>query len=545
MSSNSQKNKNGTPGGSSSCRDPFDEDCLRLAAEMAAEEEEEEAAARARQDDTPQSRMPPSAGAPRAAGKKPGDQPAGPAEPAERKARYRPLPRFQPFPLDFLPPVVRDYVTAAAAGIGCEPVLVVNPTLAVLASCIGNSRALILKPGWNEWPILWALAVVESGKLKTPAHHAALKPVHELQYEFVKEHKLAMAAWEETDAKGRGPKPKQREIVTGDSTIQKFGVLLSENPHGVLYAVDELDAWFQNLTSYRSSGTDRPQWMQLHTAGVLAVHRVTRDGLYVPNAAASICGTIQPSTLQQALNMDALLAGLGARFLMSMPPPQKRKWTDKDLPEDLVGAYQELLRRLLGLSLQDEDSRTPHFLGMTAPAKARWIEWYNVWGERQSHTEGVQASCYAKLEAAAARLALIYHVVSEATAGRGGARAPVSEESMLAGIRTARWYAYEAGRVYQMLREEPAEQETRKLVDWIKSHGGRTTTRALQRANQRKWASADLAKGALNGLAAAGLGRWMEFPNPEGGLPILEFELTLKPEENPPDEPQPDHQVDA
>jgi Protein of unknown function (DUF3987) len=45
-----------------------------------------------------------------------------------------------------------------------------------------------------------------------------------------------------------------------------------------------------------------------------------RKTLFVPHAAVSLCGSIQPGVLARALSADFLDAGLAARLLMAMPP---------------------------------------------------------------------------------------------------------------------------------------------------------------------------------------------------------------------------------
>src|SRR6516162_9864880 len=95
------------------------------------------------------------------------------------------VPPYTPFPLAALPPIMRDYVDASAAAIGCDPALVALPALAVAAGCIGNSRAIRLKPGWTEPAVVWAATVAPSGSQKSPAWAAAVDPLMAVQMELV------------------------------------------------------------------------------------------------------------------------------------------------------------------------------------------------------------------------------------------------------------------------------------------------------------------------------------------------------------------------
>jgi DNA polymerase-1 len=444
---------------------------------------------------------------------------------------YRPLPPFQPFPLDALPPVLSRLVPTAADTIGCDPALVVPAALAAAAGCVGNSRALVLKKGWIEPCVIWAMSVAESGGHKSPAYHAAIDPLMELQLDLfdaheeeTKEYERALEEWKATPKEQRGDRPEKPAepltFTTSDTTIEALGELLRGNPRGLLVARDELDAWFQGFIRYqgKNGGTNRAHWLELHKAGTLRLDRLTREQgrLSVRRAAVSVTGTIQPGVLARALDLEALQAGLGARFLFTMPPRRRRVWTEKELPDDLVALYEQLLSTLLQLPLADERRRKPHYLGLSEAALRLWISFYNEWGEVQYEATGEQAAAFAKIEAYASRLMLLHHVVAHAAAGEGDVR-PVTEASARAGIAMARWFAAEALRVYAMLWEGEQERQTRLLVEAITARGGTITVRQLQKSNSRRWPSSDLAEAVLNDLAQLGLGRWEESPAPKGG----------------------------
>ncbi|HYT93425.1 MAG TPA: DUF3987 domain-containing protein [Gemmataceae bacterium] len=312
--------------------------------------------------------------------------------------RYAPILPYRPFPVEELPPILSEYVSAAAAAIGCDPALVAVPALAVAAGCIGNARAVVLKRGWNEPAVLWGMTVAESGDHKTPGYEAATKPLSDLQMELFDQEKQQMEdyrkqleEWQAVEKDQRGEKPEKpdpaRVYLTNDATIEALGELLRDNPQGVLLARDEMDAWFQSLTRYKGKGggTDRPHWLELHKAGTLILHRLTREQkrLSVRRAAVSLTGTIQPGILAAALDRESLQAGLGARFLLAMPPPRRRVWTETEVPEELVGRYRCLLMDLLGLPLADTQKRCPYYLGLSHGAKQAWVKFYNEWGQVQ------------------------------------------------------------------------------------------------------------------------------------------------------------------
>jgi len=319
--------------------------------------------------------------------------------------------------------------------------------------------------------------------------------------------------------------------VTGDATIEAVGELLADNPRGLLLSRDELDGWFQSFVRYkgRGGGTDRPHWLELHRAGTLRLDRVMRKRgpLTVRRACCSITGTIQPQVLARALDDDALAAGLGARFLLAMPPARTRRWTEADVDDELADRYDRLLTNLLTIPLAHATKRRPHVFALSPQAKERWVRWFEIWGDATNAAEGEQAAALAKLEGYAARLALIHHVVSLTSADAGGLVIhPITDASLAAAIALVEWFAGEAVRVYTILRETAEERECRRLVEWIEARGGSVYSRDLQRANARRWPSSDHAEAALDALVSSGFGEWREVPpGPAGGRPGRVFWL--------------------
>ena len=83
---------------------------------------------------------------------------------AKKKIRT-PLP-WRPFPTSVLPEPLRSFVIEASDAIGCDPAQIAVPLLPVLAGCIGNKRRIVLKRGWSEPSVIWAVTVARSGTLK-------------------------------------------------------------------------------------------------------------------------------------------------------------------------------------------------------------------------------------------------------------------------------------------------------------------------------------------------------------------------------------------
>ncbi|MCH7591787.1 MAG: DUF3987 domain-containing protein [Planctomycetes bacterium] len=461
---------------------------------------------------------------------------------------------WRPFPIEIFPPVIRDFVTEAATAMGCDPAMIAMPVLAAITSAIGTTRTIRLKRSWREPGIGWFAVVAKSGTMKSPAHELAIRPVHRAQEKQFDECHEALAKYHEAKktrerkqskkaAKGAAPfesidegNPPERpaciRYVVSDVTIEALAPILEANPRGVLCERDEIDGWFASFNQYKAGkGSDRANWLQLHRAGTITIDRKTgeRGTIHVPLAAASLCGTIQPGTLRRVLTAEHFDSGLSARLLLVMPPTRRKKWTEADLSEQTEDRYAELIGKLHALKhgASDDGKPIPIAVSMSVDAKARWVEFYNDFAGSQNEAGDDLAAAFSKIEAYAARFALVHHFVRWATEPGFNAQA-IGPESIDFGITLARWFAHECERVYRALgRTETSEQQQRRdLIDFIRSRGGFVTARVLQRGGPC-FSTAAEAGAALDDLASNGLGVW-EFLKPpgKGGRPSKRFRLT-------------------
>jgi len=457
-----------------------------------------------------------------------------------------PVERFEPFPVDVLPDPVRGFVTEASSAIGCDPSFVALPLLAGLAAAIGNTRRIMLKRAWTEPAIVWIANVGESGTAKSPALEAALRPVKDRQRRAMQDHAEDMkawqadyarwevdcAAWKKAAAKGDAgdpPEAPEKPVCprtwTDDTTIEALVSRLQDNPRGLLMIRDELSGWFGfDRYSGGKGGGEVAKWLEAFGGRAIITDRKTSGTEYVPRAAVSVAGGIQPETLKRALGQEHRDNGLAARLLFAMPPRRPRRWTDADVGERTEAALTDVFERLYALeSDADLDGQPrPRLLRLSEEAKPAWVRFVNEHGEDQFQRVGDEAAAWSKLEAYGARFALVIHLVRVA-AGDPTITDPdaVDEASVAAGVVLVRWFAREARRIYGMLGETEEGAEHRALVEWIEGRGGSVTARQLAGSGPRAFrGNRESAQAALDALAEAGVrgARW-EYPPPRGGRP--------------------------
>jgi hypothetical protein len=462
------------------------------------------------------------------------------------------VPVFTPFPVDVLPEPIRRFVTESAKAIGCDASYVALPLLSGLASAIGNTHRIALKRGWTEPAIVWTAIVGESGTAKSPALELALRPIRKRQHHAMREHAEAMkehadalaiherdaAQWKRSKSDTPPPAKPEAPIAdrcwTDDATTEALAVLLQQNPRGLLMVRDELAGWFNFDRYAQGKGGDAAKWLEMFGGRPMVVDRKTGGTLYVPRAAVSIAGGIQPETLRRALGQEHRDNGLAARLLLTCPPRKPKRWTEADVNADTEAAVAAVFDRLFGLTMEvDPESPAlepdyrPRLVRLADDGKRAWVTFYNEHATEQAELSGDLSAAWSKLEGYAARLALVVHLTRWA-AGDATLRdaSRVDEASIAAGVVLARWFGDEARRVYAILSESDDDRETRRLVEWIERKGGTVTARDLTHGVRAYRGDPDAAERALSALVEAGIGRWeADAHGPKGGRPAQRFRL--------------------
>ena len=451
---------------------------------------------------------------------------------------------WKPFPVDAMPLSVRDYVAQTADGMSCDPALVALPMLAGLAAAIGNTRTIMLSDEWQEPSILWMAVVADSGSLKTPASRKALRFITDAESEIEQRnatardqydqdlvvHESRLAAWKQQARRAgdnagappaKPPKPIQEAYVVSDATIEAIVGILADNPRGLLLERDELSSWLGGFDRYKSGGSGRVSaevghWLSMHNAGTLRFNRKGTGRTFVERAALSITGGIQPDTLAQAIGQEHVANGLLARFLLAAPPRRMKRFTTTTADFAAVESARQLFATLYGTLRMPEDGPRP--LPLSRDGLASWEVFFSRHATRQHEARGVEASMLGKIEAAAARLALIHHVCRQAGAEPTLPDA-VDSQSVEVGVRLAEWFADEWLRVYEATVGGGRKvDQGDDLVAWVKDQGGEAAVHDIGQ-RLRRYRDTARREQAITGLVHAGRLESFSVRNEHGGPP--------------------------
>jgi hypothetical protein len=459
----------------------------------------------------------------------------------------------------------------------CPPDFLAVAVITILGSLVG--RKIGIKPKqFDDWlvvPNFWGCVVGRPGLMKSPALEKALVPLRRLVAEADKKFAAEMeenevnALLSSHDAKianskiglllKKGKKkaalteakaivnkkadvPVCRRYETNDPTIEKLGVLLAQNPNGLLLFRDELVGFFRGLDKEGHEG-DRATYLEMwNGTGPFTSDRIQR-GTTRANAIISILGGIQPDLLVSYVR-EAVRGGQGAdgllqRFQLFVWPDVSKIWRNIDRWPNKEAKNQafEVFNYLDNITAADVGADTTGdipFLRFSHDAQFRFNFWRADLEKRlRSGTEHeafeAHLSKYRKLVPA---LALLSHLMSHATG-------PVSLAALDKALRWATYLECHARRVYSaVLRPDTAA--ARELAKHLlrKDLSERFTLRETYRKGWAGLSSKEDAEAATEILSDLGWIRELsQLGRMNGRPPSPAFEINPKILKSPRSEP--------
>jgi putative DNA primase/helicase len=285
----------------------------------------------------------------------------------------QPLPESLPSVLSFdfrcLPDTLRPWLEDISERMQCPADFAAVGAMLALGSLIGRKIGICPKQhdDWLVIPNLWGYIVGRPGLMKSPALEQALAPLRRLgiaeleRYEAVKKEHAANAMLEKQRAKlteqsinkrlrdgdeaaarkealsivsNPYSEPTPRRYEVNDSTVEKLGELLAQNPNGLLVYRDELAGFLRGLDR---EGNEHARAIYLEAwngTGEFTYDRIGRGTIRVPSNTISIAGGIQPGVLA-AYVREAVVGGSGAdgllpRFQVAVFPDPPKGWRNVD-----------------------------------------------------------------------------------------------------------------------------------------------------------------------------------------------------------------------
>lgn len=291
------------------------------------------------------------------------------------------LPHVVAFNPAMLPDCFQPWILDIADRMQCPLDFPAIGAMTALATVVG--RKIGIRPkrqdDWTVIPNLWGLVVGRPGVLKSPALQESKKPLARLEAEAGAAYNLlkiqAEADQEIREQTRQVNKAKIRELlkkggadsaelaalvvgseesgpvrkryVVNDTSVEKLGELLNQNPNGLMAFRDELLGLLANLDRVGQEGAKQFYLEAWNGNGRFVYDRIGRGTVEIDACCLSLLGSIQPEPLQTYL-LTASDDGLMQRFQLAVWPDSTREWHNVDRWPDKTAkdAVWEVFKRL-------------------------------------------------------------------------------------------------------------------------------------------------------------------------------------------------------
>lgn len=391
------------------------------------------------------------------------------------------LPAVKKLTPDMLPESIRDYVFDVADRQQSPVDFVAVAALSGLATLIGN-KVRIKPKRYDDWlitPNIWAAIVGRPSAMKSPALKSAIAALYALQDELRKKweeetrERSIDAELNDLDAKDAGKKagaalrkgdreearrilaecggddeeaPQEPRLVVNDTTVEKLGELLNQNPRGLILVRDELPGWLSKMQreEYQS---ERAFYLEAFDGdGQFTYDRIGRGTIHIENCTLSIVGGVQPTRIaplvRSAMN-GTNDDGLIQRLQLAVWPDDLKDWvwTDRKPDASAKAKYEAAFHDLHNLTVDIEDRI---ILCFSEEAQDMFREWMEEI-QKEARGGGISPTLEShilKMPKAVCALALIFHLVD------GGRDEDVGAVALARALEWADYLRSHADRLY-------------------------------------------------------------------------------------------------
>jgi Protein of unknown function (DUF3987) len=280
------------------------------------------------------------------------------------------LARVDAFALDFLPDRLAPWIDDIASRLQCPPDYPAITAMTALGAILGRKIAIKpqMKTDWIEIPNVWGAFIGPPGMLKSPAMNEALRPIHRLEVEAVRNNEIAQQAYaagldafklrkqvatalakEELKKTLKGDyhirpidlalgelpqEPTPVRYRTNDTSYEALAELIASNPTGMLVERDELVSLLRHLD--RNDQAVARGFFLTGWSGTqpYTLDRISRGTRHIEAVCISVLGNSQPARIAEYVKRANSNAnggdGLLQRFGLLAWPDTCPEWRDMD-----------------------------------------------------------------------------------------------------------------------------------------------------------------------------------------------------------------------
>ncbi|WP_345195633.1 DUF3987 domain-containing protein, partial [Kistimonas scapharcae] len=237
-------------------------------------------------------------------------------------------------------------------------------------------------------------------------------------------------------------------FIVNDTTVEQLGVLLSQNPVGLLLVRDELNGWLAGLNR-DDRQTDRAFWLEAFNGnGSFSYDRVSRDGVFIKSNTMSVIGGIQPIRLLSLLkDQDGKHGGDGLierLQIMVYPDTSEFQYVDKAPDKVSSDAARKIFERFNQIEYRPDE---PVILRFDDDAQSLFDDWYTslMQNLRNGDIDHRLEGHLGKYPSLMPTLAVVFHLMDQPTT------TPITADAVKMAMQWCDVLMTHAERVYALL----------------------------------------------------------------------------------------------
>lgn len=430
------------------------------------------------------------------------------------------------FPVDALPPAIRDYVSAVAETTQTSVDMAAVASLAILSICVQGKYRIWGKPDWSEPLNTYCVIVLPPAERKSAVMAMMTAPLEEYEQEVnsamdaqVIESQMKKAVLEKerrmledkvskgkAEASELADKAKEissfREIqplklFVDDVTAEKLASVLAEN-NSKAAIVSAEGGIFDILNGIYTKNVNIDVFLKGHSGDTIRVDRIGRASESILHPTLTMLLAVQPEVLNGLMSNGTFRGrGLTARFLYAIPKSSLgiRTFHTNPVDEPIKNEYAKLIRSLLETDCKEE----PITLSEEATAVLEKL-FQNT--ESRFQTDLVEISDWAgKYVGAVLRIAGLLHAAQH----HGFLDfTEVSMETMENAVRMGEYFLEHAKAAFSLMGADPLNKHSEYLLGVIKRERINEFSRRDAMRLCRRFKTAESLQPVLNRLCEYG-----------------------------------------
>lgn len=438
------------------------------------------------------------------------------------------------FPVDALPPTIRNYVLAVAETTQTPVDMSASAALAILALCQQGKYRIKGKDDWMEPLNLFVVIVAEPSERKSAIISLLTRPVNQYEAEYNAQHAAALEA---SKSKKRILEKRQRhledQVVKGkaaeweldemavevasfrelapmrlyvdDVTTEKLTSVLADNG-GTAAIVSAEGGIFDMLSGIYTKNVNIDVMLKGHSGDDIRVDRVGRNSESIRHPALTVLLSVQPNVLSGLMRNGTFRGrGLTARFMYCLPKSKvgDRRYRTEPIPDEVATCYDVLIRNLL----EEEMPKIPDLIRLS-PEADRMLEEYSCEVESRMKTEYADIPDWAgKLVGAVLRISGLLcraanaHCVDFLDIPQS---LIVDGQTMAGAIAIGRYFTEHSRAAYSLMGADDLVKQSQYTLDAIVKNGLVEFSRRDIMRLCRSFKTADEVQPVLNHLADLG-----------------------------------------